>query len=233
MQNTLFFVIGASIINKISDYVDTIAVPGLNLQNECKIATILNTLQDIKTKYEKQPIILAITDLGNSIFPGQRRGKCYVFRKRIPTAIEYAKKFHEFVRKITDILPEARILIVPTLIRRPYKCHKYCNNCIFFVNPVEKLKMIYEIHSDYYRNFDQIHVISYEQIMTYFCKNQTKISFQNGCPVSFIAKELLNCSICRHKHNDYIHPCCREAIKKYGTFFQDLFRDFCRESGIN
>jgi len=198
------------------------------------VATILDTIQDIKTKNKNQPIVLAITDLGNSIFPGQIRGKCYVYRKQIPTAMAYAEKFHEFVRKITDILPEALILIVPTIIRRPYKCNMYCKKCIYFINPEEKLKTIYKIHSDYYQNFEQIHVISHEQMIKYFCKNQTDISFQNGCPVSYFAKELLNCSKCRNnKQADYIHPCCRAAIKKYGISFQNLLRDFGHKSQNN
>ena len=230
------YAIGASIITKISNFCNTIAIPGLTLENESKLKTILSILEDIKINSAKQPITIAITDFGNSIFPGKIRGKCYLYRQQIPTAMAYAKKFHIFIRKITDILPEARILIIPAIIRRPKKCSAHCNRCIYFINPEIKLKMIYDIHSNYYQSSEQIQVISYEQIITYFCKKQTNISFQSGCPVSYFAKQLLNCAKCENSRNhkaDYIHPCCQEAIKNYGTVFQNLFRDFGHQSEIN
>ena len=141
---TITILIGASIIRALENNMNmakikVIAKSGLTF-NSNKMKEIVRSIQQACQGHKS--INIAMHPLGNNLFPGIPRGKCYLKGPKPRPAIEMADYTICFLRNLEKLLPKdakVKFNILPGMTRRRSKCSPKCKVCISYPHAAAKL----------------------------------------------------------------------------------------------
>ena len=194
-----------------------ISISGFRPNNRNKSVQIISEFKKVlNPKASFVEIIIEIP--GNMLFPGFKKGSCYIYARPSPSIEDVVKSLENFVmelKKCCDKGQKINITFIPCLGRRKFKCHRKCEKCIsfpYFAKTLKKLERALVFH-----NIGG--VVSYLEVANIvFGKNYV---VKRSKIVGQLTTALLRCNACRKrkygKKFDCIHHCCSDTRQLWAS----------------
>lgn len=178
MDAPVIILLGASIVASLSTCLQgsnilNLGVPGLSYDNKEKLNNLYSTFK--KEVAGKNNLILIISPLFNSFFPGRNLNGHYIKTKQQLSGEKMFLSTKQFIETIIGLCPAhalKKVLIAPTPGRRFYKCKKDCTICIKYPFFGRKVCGLYKRLSNYFEDESKgVSVIQYKEWAQYHIEN--------------------------------------------------------------